>query len=1099
MKSLPISFRLMIGFVLVFLALGFASQTSLAQSASISVSPSSLSFGIPTGTSPAVSAAQPVTVNITGSGSVTFNSVSASSPFAVTGTSCQNTLVAPTTCQVFVTFASSLTSLQTGSLTISAQGFDNFIVSLSGAFGAIGLFSETNVMLSPSTASFDNLYTIANAPLNLNCPDSPTGTLSGTPDGSGYVLVDNYLTLTVGGKAVNSGNNPPGNVCSGGPADSNNGVPFNDCFTSNYQVPAGTNFSLDGLDPDTFANPGNNVLAIQPPNQNNAGGLPPIDVHSFLSSGTVQASFTALDQGYVYTNTTLFLKTNCSLAGITPGGTNTGNAITPDNISSQTQTITFDAGPGQNISYNTSVANAVQAGTVSIPSGTTPVITDIGVPQSLFSQLVAGTSAAPAVCLRLTGELDDLGQAMCKGYLVQCQFTDPDTGITTITGDNCAPTPSTLRNLLDIVQFASPDAPVSGVNFLYNSSPNACSNVLPSGGSCAAGTGPGLLMGSDNWLCTPGSPNDAPCTPLEPDTATPFSPATYSPDNCSLTGSLTGDLCPLNTLTQFEGAADGLAGGASNGKNSLFVPVVNMPLPTTQTSIAGENANGWINSATINATFVSNQASYPNSGNIPPANGILYAPPYSLTYGLSPASTPLPDPTYPVATDLTNYNSGVSQNLVAPICPTNGTPTSFTSYGSFSPGDGVYNLHYFTTDCAYSEGLIFNPQGGALTNPTANWASFPVTSVGIDTVAPTLSCPAPPAPNGTNGWYTTANISITCSENDPLSGSASGFAPGSAVAGTVNPNVFPGMSSPVLQGSPVGSVGPIYPNVASGYASAAIPQQVVQDLAGNSSNPQGPYPTPIDMVPPTVAVTYPVGSTFTVGQSNASINYKCKDASSGVSVCAGQAAVPACPVAPNLGSSNYSFASAINTSASQIGPHAFNVTSTDCAGNVSSSAQVSYNVVAPSADMAIGAIPPAAGNVLGNIKRGTTGYDYPFAIDLSTSTAYNVVITSQFTVPANVLNGNLSASYWVGPCSPLGCSTNEGSSMSCNVAGTTITCNVGQVASILKLQGVVVKVSIPVLSTATVGTNFSSVNTVSSANDPKSSDNSVKQTFTVSK
>jgi len=1098
MKALPISFRLLICFVLVLLALGLAPQTTLAQNVSISVSPTSLSFGIPTGTSPAVSAAQPVTVSINGSGSVTFTGVSASSPFSVTGTSCQNTLTAPTTCQVFVTFASTSTTLQTGTLTISATGFDNFVVPLSGAFGAIGLFSETNVALSPSTASFDNLYPIAKAPPTLSCPATPTGVLSSSPDGLGYVFVDNYVTLTLDGAPVNGGSNPPGNVCSGGPFDTNpeNGLNYNDCFSSNYQVPAET-FSLDGLNPDTFVNPGNGVLAPQPPNQNNAGGVPPIDISSFLSAfsnGPVQAVFTGLDQGFIYGSSTLFLVTNCSLAGITPGASNTGNPITPDNVSSQTQTITFDAGPGQNISYNTSVANAVQAGTVTIPSGTTPVITDIGVPQSLFSQLVAGTSAAPAVCLRLTGEVDDHNQAMCKGYLVQCQYTDPTTGITTTTGDNCAPTPSTLRNLFDVVQFSSPDAPVNGINFLYNSSPNACSNVLPSGGTCASGTGPGLLMGSDNWLCAPGSSNSSPCTPLEPDTATPFSPATYSPGNCSLTGSLTGDLCPLNTLTQFEGAADGLAGGASNGKNSLFIPVVNMPLPTTQTTVAGLNANGWINAATINATFVSNQASYPNSGNIPSSNGISYAAPYSLTYGLSPASTPLPDPTYPVPGDLTNYNTGVNPNLAAPICPTSGTPTSFISAGSFSPGEGVYNLHYFTTDCAYTEGLIFNPQGGALTNPTANWASFPVTSVGIDTVAPTLSCPAPPAPNGTNGWYTTANISITCSENDDYSG----FAPGSPVAGTLNPSAFPGFTTPVLQGSVSGPVGPFSPNPPSA-ANSAISPPLVHDLAGNPSNSQGPYPTPIDMLPPTVAVTYPVGSTFTVGQGNASITYKCADTGSGVSACAGQAVVPACPVAPGLGSSNYSFASAVNTSASQIGPHVFNVTSTDCAGNVSSSAQVSYTVVAPSADMAIGAIPPAAGNVLGNIKRGTTGNDYPFALDLSSSPAYNVVITSQFTVPANVLNGNLSASYWVGPCTPLGCSTNPNSQMPCNVSGTTITCNVGQVASILKLQGVVVKINIPVLSTATVGTNFTSVTTVSSANDPKSGNNSVKQTFTVSK
>jgi len=39
-------------------------------------------------------------------------------------------------------------------------------------------------------------------------------------------------------------------------------------------------------------------------------------------------------------------------------------------------------------------------------------------------------------------------------------------------------------------------------------------------------------------------------------------------------------------------------------------------------------------------------------------------------------------------------------------------------------GDGIYNLHFFTTDCALTEELVFNPQGSQLTDPTANWASF---------------------------------------------------------------------------------------------------------------------------------------------------------------------------------------------------------------------------------------------------------------------------------------------------------------------------------------------------------------------------------------
>ncbi len=115
-----------------------------------------------------------------------------------------------------------------------------------------------------------------------------------------------------------------------------------------------------------------------------------------------------------------------------------------------------------------------------------------------------------------------------------------------------------------------------------------------------------MLMGSDNWLCAPGQ--TAPCTPLEPNTATPTSPATYSAGNCELTGSVTGDLCPLDTLTQFKGAADVLPGGTTSGKNSIFIPVVNMPLPAT--TLSSVVSIKWVdqtpNPATV--TFTSNPA-----------------------------------------------------------------------------------------------------------------------------------------------------------------------------------------------------------------------------------------------------------------------------------------------------------------------------------------------------------------------------------------------------------------------------------------------------------------------------------------------------------
>jgi hypothetical protein len=285
-------------------------------------------------------------------------------------------------------------------------------------------------------------------------------------------------------------------------------------------------------------------------------------------------------------------------------------------------------------------------------------------------------------------------------------------------------------------------------------------------------------------------------------------------------------------------------------------------------------------------------------------------------------------------------------------------------------------------------------------------------------------------------------------------------------------------------------LGPIPPTIpGSGYANAYIPQQVIHDLAGNSSNAQGPYATPIDNVPPTITAGFSAsGSTFTVGQS-VQINYSCGDNSSGVALCAGQAASPACQLAPASGPLTYGFSSPIDTSAGQIGTHSFSVTSTDCAGNLSAQFKVSYTIAAPAVNLALLATPSE------NIKEGTTGVDYPILLDLSTATAYDVVVTTQFTIPSGVLSGNLTATYWIGPCTVSGCPTNPISPVACNVSGTTVICDVGTLLSVFKGQGVIVKINIPVSSTA-AGQQFTAVTKATSAS---SSAKPVNQTFKVTK
>jgi len=91
-------------------------------------------------------------------------------------------------------------------------------------------------------------------------------------------------------------------------------------------------------------------------------------------------------------------------------------------------------------------------------------------------------------------------------------------------------------------------------------------------------------------------------------------------------------------------------------------------------------------------------------------------------------------------------------------------------------------------------------------------------------------------------------------------------------------------------------------------------------------------------------------------------------------------------------------------------------------------------------------------------------------------------------------------------CSALGCSSNMKGGTSCSVSTTVgtntvavVTCSVGQLMSISKLQGVVLGISIPTLSTATANTTFSSVTAVTSDNDPNSKNNSVTETYIVTK
>jgi hypothetical protein len=982
MKSLEGNFRLIVSAVLVLLVVSLAAQSSPAQS--VSVSPVALPAGIPTGTTPAVSGPETVIVTISGAsvGSpVTFSpstppTVGPSSPalgtdkpadFIIDGTSCNVTFTSANTCLVTLHFSSSLapaTTLETALLAIPYSGgiTGTLTVPLSGAYGSIQLFSETNVSTPPTSTTFPgNLYTIASSTQNLSCSESPTGTLSGTPDGLGNVLVDNYITLATGAAPPLSPvtgietNYPAGNLCSGtgATADSSGDHLYTNCFTENYDLAAIANFpsSIVGLDPDTFANAPNSVLY-----EGNAGGIPPISVANFLTSGSQQTLFTLLssaEENY-YSNSTLFLQTSCTTpGGVVPGATITGNPTPVNNI-------VFDSNPGNSCSMVTNVSQAPYA------SGTTPVYTLVGVPQQLFYELVQGTSSAADVCLRMSCEQDSSNNQapMCAGVLIQCW----DPTHTTLSGANCqSASTSLLRNAYDSISFDSPDIPLNGQNYLYGAllpAIDACSFYLGGTGACATGTGPGLLEGGDAWACTPGS--SAPCTPQEPgagfNTTTPASDMIYSSSapNCAFAAGsfLAGDQCPLDIATQYIGEGDGPPGGAkAGGGGSLYFPTANHPLPT-QSAAVGQY--GWVNSSTANVNFTANAAVYPPvplpEVAIPPANGFVAAPIYSVTYGITPASSPLPDTTYPVPGDLTTWNTFTNSNFGTPLCNVSGTtPSSLDPSVSAvsilslttSQPDGLYNLHYFATDCALTEGLIFNPSGTQLTNPTANWASFPVVPFGIDTVAPTFYPYACTPLPGNGMWYggPSGNITVTCTVNDPPAGdgSYSGFLPlVSGIQGSASEqvliytNVAPGTTN---ASATAGAQTPGYP---VGTGSTPSPLQV-SDLAGNQvSGGVSASAYQIDLQAPTIVGPSLSAGPYYVGQP-ITVTFSCSDSGSGVFTCAGTGGV----------------ISGGTVTPGATGPYTFTVTATDNVGNQSVSS-VPYTVGLEAQAITCGTVPPSS-------------------------------------------------------------------------------------------------------------------------------------------
>ena len=575
---------------------------------------------------------------------------------------------------------------------------------------AIRLYSPVDVRLSQSSASYTAPVVFNSNTLTLSCPSAPVATISGTPDGTGNVLVDNNIFVTSNTKATT-------NICQGGKTDHYKGTAFPDCFTSSYQKPA-SNGLLNGLDVDTADYPGTSTVIVT------TGGVPPIDVSSFLTSGQQQLTIALEDQGGYVASSSVYLNTNCSLLGIQSGGSISGNPIAPSTQTSQD--FSFNPITNQQIGFGYDLSQAYGNNTVIANSnGAIPQVADAGVPPGQFSSLVTGTPFATSSCLVHSGELVN-GVPACKLYTLVCTSGTSSSAA----GANCP-----VSNQANEVLNDSFDGP----SFTLTDIP------VPNGPTFHEGIG--LLMASEGW--TGG--------------ACQFDPASGLQDV----------VCPQNLLTNFSGPGSFTSSGTTTHPNSTFITVVGVPEPLTTvipTDTSGKPVSlgpeNWTNNPNPNVVF-SSQPPYLTNTGLPNASGFVAAPIRSITYGIAPA-TQLPLP---------GSAGASSQSYPNPSgCPAQLTPSTKSLPAFQTPTeqlsgltDGNYLIYYMSQDCAGTEELKFVQDSGG--SWSTNYYTFPIN---IDTGAPDVNnLTLSPASPYYQGQVVTATYS--CSDpplqsGDPASG-----------------------------------------------------------------------------------------------------------------------------------------------------------------------------------------------------------------------------------------------------------------------------------------------------------------------------------------
>jgi len=243
-----------------------------------------------------------------------------------------------------------------------------------------------------------------------------------------------------------------------------------------------------------------------------------------------------------------------------------------------------------------------------------------------------------------------------------------------------------------------------------------------------------------------------------------------------------------------------------------------------------------------------------------------------------------------------NY-SATGANLPSPA---SGTITGQT--GSITipnTAQGATVVTFYGTDAAGTIESTTTNNGGTVSSAS------PTFTIQVDTIPPTVNC-TPPAPV----WQAT-DVSVPCTASDNAGGS-----------GLVGQGAF-SVSTAVPTGTET--------------SNATIPAVTVQDVAGNSSAPQGPFSgLEVDKKPPTINGLTISPSSPTFGQV-ITASFNCTDGGSGVSFCGPSGSAQITPATLSTGTLSF-------TAPGSVGSHTITINAQDAVGNQSAPSVLTYSV-----------------------------------------------------------------------------------------------------------------------------------------------------------